>query len=121
MTDDAQSGPYSGTDNRRANLRVKVSVPVEIATQDDAPAIRGATSDLSLGGCYIETRFPFRVGTSLGLKLQIGDGTLLVDALVVTSDPQVGNGIEFLKMLPEDREELLAFIEAAAEAQNPKT
>lgn len=49
------------------------------------------------------------------MKLQI-DGTLMVLATVVTSDPQVGNGIKFTRMLPEDIEELRAFIETAEKA-----
>jgi hypothetical protein len=73
-----------------------------------------------MGGCYVETMFPFPVGTKLDLKLQL-EGTLLIEALVVTSDPQVGNGIEFTKMLPEDREELKAYLEAATEAQKEKS
>jgi len=45
-----------------------------------------------------------------------------VQAKVVTCDPQVGNGIQFTKMLPEDIEELKAFIAAAekADAENSK-
>jgi hypothetical protein len=31
----------------------------------------------------------------------------------VTCHPQVGNGIEFVRMLPEDREQLSKFVEAA--------
>jgi hypothetical protein len=38
------------------------------------------------------------------------DGTLLVLHKVVTCDPQVGNGVQFTKMLPEDIEELRAFL-----------
>jgi hypothetical protein len=42
----------------------------------------------------------------------------LIAAIVVTSDPQVGNGIRFISMLPEDREALKAFLEAAHQAQD---
>jgi hypothetical protein len=59
----------------------------------------------------VETLFPLAIGTTLELKLQV-DGTLLVLAEVVTCDPQVGNGIQFTKMLPEDIGELRAFLEA---------
>lgn len=97
---------------RRETARLKLRVPVEIYTEGSDSPIRGATSDLSLGGCYIETIFPFPVGTELELKLQI-DGTLLVLATVVTCDPQVGNGIHFSKMLPEDLNELRDLLEAA--------
>ena len=99
--------------DRREYPRLKIRVPVELYTEGSDSPLRGATSDLSLGGCYIETVFPFPVGTSLELKLQI-DGTLLVLATVVTCDPQVGNGIQFTRMLPEDIEELRAYLEAAA-------
>ena len=45
------------------------------------------------------------------LKLRVLDGTLQVLAKVVTADPQVGNGMEFLNMLPEDTEKLRAYLE----------
>jgi hypothetical protein len=49
------------------------------------------------------------------MSLQL-EGTLLAVGTVVTCDPQVGNGIEFARMLPEDLEELRAFVSAAQEA-----
>jgi PilZ domain-containing protein len=106
---------------RRNDQRVKAKIPVEIYLEGSDLPLRGATSDLSLHGCYIETVFPFPLGTLLDLKLQI-DGTLLVQATVATCDPQVGNGIQFTRMLPEDIDELKAFIAAAekAEAENSK-
>jgi hypothetical protein len=106
-------GTMSAPDHeRRHDRRLKLRVPVEIHTETSQTPMRGATSDLSLSGCYIESIFPFPVGATLELKLQI-DGTLLVLATVVTSDPQVGNGIQFMKMLPEDIAELSAFLESA--------
>lgn len=104
---------------RREHPRVKVRVPVEIRTETSSFPIRGATSDLSLSGCYVETIFPFPVGTQLELKLQAND-TLLILANVATSDPQVGNGIEFTKILPEDIENLRAFLEATEKEATEK-
>lgn len=101
---------------RRASARVKISVPVEIYTEDSSLPIRGATSDLSLNGCYIETIFPLPAGTRLELKLQL-ESTLLIVATVVTCDPQVGNGIRFSRMLPEDFEALRAYLEAAQKTE----
>jgi c-di-GMP-binding flagellar brake protein YcgR len=97
---------------RRERPRVKVKVPVELYLENSESPIRGATADLSLSGCYIETMFPLPISTTLELKLQVGEGTLLVLAKVVTCDPQVGNGMQFTQILPEDVEELLAFLEA---------
>ena len=108
---------YSGPD-RRKYARVRVSVPVEIQTDADASSIRGATSDLSLSGCYIETLFPFPIGTTVDLQLSL-ETTVVIAAIVVTCDPQVGNGMSFTKMLPEDRETLTAFLQAAPQTQDP--
>jgi c-di-GMP-binding flagellar brake protein YcgR len=105
------------TNNRRKYARIKMSVPIEIRTDADSSPIRGATADLSLSGCYIETIFPLQIGTNLHLQLFI-ETTVLIAAIVVTSDPQVGNGIRFISMLPEDREALKAFLEAAQQAQD---
>lgn len=96
---------------RRDYARIKVKAPVELRFEDSEIPYRCATADLSLLGCYIETMFPFPVGTELELKLQ-ANNTLLIFGRIVTSDPQVGNGIQFTKMLPEDVEELRAYLEA---------
>jgi hypothetical protein len=102
--------------DRRGHPRLKQRVPIELYIEGSDSPIRGATSDLSLSGCYIETIFPFPVGTHLDLKLQLA-GTLLLLARVVTCDPQVGNGIQFTKMLPEDIEELRVFLEEAEKTE----
>lgn len=101
---------------RRKNPRFKISVPVEIHTETSTAPLRCATSDLSLDGCYVESMYPFPVGTCLDLKLEAG-GTLVISARVVTSDPQFGNGIQFLRMLPEDRVMLMKFLETVAKQE----
>jgi hypothetical protein len=106
----------SDPSDRSKYERIKLSVPVVIHTDAGGSPIRGATADLSLGGCYIETIFPLPNGTNLDLQLSIGN-TVLIAAAVVACDPQVGNGIRFISMLPEDRETLEAFLKAAQQAQ----
>jgi hypothetical protein len=103
-------------DERRKYPRVKTRVPVEIYVEEGETPLRGATLDLSVGGCYIETMFPFPKGARLELKLAVAD-TLLIEAEVATCDPQVGNGIVFRRMLPEDVEALRKFIEGDASSK----
>jgi c-di-GMP-binding flagellar brake protein YcgR len=105
--------------DRRESSRLKIRVPIEIEVEGASSPVRGATADLSAGGCYIETMFPYPVGTILDLKLQL-ENTLLVAATVVTCDPQVGNGIRFEKMLPEDREELKKYLETLEQSDESK-
>ena len=102
---------------RRKHPRFTVSVPVEVHAEGSDTPIRCTTSDLSLGGCYIESMYPFPVGSILDLRLQL-ESTLLIQARVVTSYPQVGNGMEFNRMLPEDRAELSKFLDSVAKEQH---
>ena len=101
---------------RREHPRFKVNVPVEIHAEGATAPLHCATSDLSLGGCYIESMYPYPPGTRLELKLEAGD-TLLVTAKVVTCDPQFGNGICFLRMLPEDEATLGKFLDHVADEE----
>ncbi len=114
FTSDANSsrGPEQ---NRREHPRVRVRVPVELRREGNEVPIGGVTSDISLGGCYIEMMFTLAKDTKLDITITI-DGTLLALGTVVTCDPNVGNGIKFTKMLPEDQEELRRYLEAAQEA-----
>lgn len=54
--------------------------------------------DVSLSGCYISTRFNLTIGSEIDIKLWVGDTSLKTKAIVRTSDPGVGNGIEFLAL-----------------------
>jgi hypothetical protein len=102
---------------KRKHPRFKVGVPIELHAEGNATPIHCATSDLSLDGCYVESMYPFTVGTKLEVKLEAGD-TLLIAARVITCDPQFGNGIHFEKILPEDLNTLGKFLDEIAAQQS---
>jgi c-di-GMP-binding flagellar brake protein YcgR len=99
-------------EEKRQSPRVKVHAPVQIRSDTGNAPILGQTADLSLGGVYIEMLFTLEVGTQLDISLQIGESTVLAAGEVVTCDRTVGNGIRFVRMLPEDRQELYDFLQA---------
>jgi hypothetical protein len=105
----------NGRAEQRNSPRIKVRVPVELHIPGNDVPHRSATTDLSESGCYIESIFPFPIGTVFEMSFQINE-TVLALGTVVTCDPQVGNGIKFTKMLPEDQEELRNYVEAAQQA-----
>jgi len=115
-------GPMST--ERRKQPRFQVSVPVEAHVLGDenghndvsSVPLRCVTSDLSVDGCYIESMDPVPVGTRLELKIFLED-TLLILARVVTCYPQVGYGIQFLRMLPEDQNALSQFLKSKAKEE----
>jgi hypothetical protein len=101
---------------RGTRLGFKVNVPVEMFAPDSDVPRRGATSDLSETGGYIGSIFPFPIGTIFEMSLQLDEAVLALGT-VVTCDPQVGHGIKFTKMPPEDQEQLRAYVKAALQAE----
>jgi hypothetical protein len=116
MNDRGQTSSGEQRAEHRACQRIKVKVPVELRVPGNDIPLRGATADLSESGCYIESIYPFPIGTVFEMSLQINE-TILALGTVVTCDPQVGNGIKFTKMLPEDQEELHTYLEAAQQTE----
>jgi hypothetical protein len=98
---------------KREHRRSKVRVPVELQPQITTSPIRTETADLSLSGLYVEMMFTLDLDTQLDIKLQLGGSTVLAVGKVATCDRTVGNGILFTRILPEDREELRKFLQAA--------
>lgn len=120
MSDSERVWPSSEPPREKRNsTRIKVTAPVELFTPESDVPHRCATTDLSETGCYIESIFPFPIGTIFEMSLRLEETVLVVGA-VVTRDPQVGNGIKFTRMLPEDREILRSYVEAAQQ-ENDKS
>jgi c-di-GMP-binding flagellar brake protein YcgR len=101
------------SEERRQYLRLKLRLPIEILRESAVVPLRGETCDISLGGCYFESLFPLEVGTPLEVRIRINDSTLIAVAVVATCDRQVGNGIRFTDMVPEDAEQLRLFLDTA--------
>lgn len=94
---------------RRRYPRVKAKLPVELLCSN-MPTMRTATDEISLCGCYIETMFTMDVGTKLALVFSIKDEKIGTNGVVATKYPQVGNGIDFVDIAPQDRLKLSEFI-----------
>src|SRR5579864_8387942 len=97
---------------RRRHLRTKVAVEVELHLEGARAPLRVKTADLSLRGFYTEMMFTLEVGTRLKIVLWIVGVKLSTGGVVVTRHLQVGNGIEFTDMAPEDRLKLKRFLDA---------
>jgi hypothetical protein len=67
--------------------------------------MRVNATDVSGNGCY-ETILPLAVGTTLRVEFWIDDEKISTSAVVRTSDPGVGNGVEFTGMTPDTKQRL---------------
>jgi PilZ domain-containing protein len=102
----------------RQHPRTKIAVEVELQSERTATPFRVKTTDLGLGGFYVEMMFTLEVGTKLKIGLWLNDVKVSAGGIVVTRDLQVGNGIEFIDVATEDRLRLKRFLAAANDAQS---
>ena len=79
--------------------------------EDDPPAPCKLT-DLSLGGCYLETGSPFPVRTRLILSMQVAGAQIRADGVVLVMHPELGMGVEFTQTTEQQREHVEKFIQA---------
>ncbi len=93
--------PPSFPSNKRKFSRHRVPFPVEIRDERGSSApMQTSATDISGRGCYVETLVPLPLGTKLTITFWLDSKKILTPALVRTSDPGVGMGIEFIGLDP---------------------
>ncbi|MBV8478497.1 MAG: PilZ domain-containing protein, partial [Acidobacteria bacterium] len=97
--------------NRRGRQRHKMSFPLELRDERTKVPIRVNATDISGSGCYIETLTPFPIGTNIQVEFWMEQQRINTTALVRTSDPAVGMGLEFVGLAPDVQERLQHFLD----------
>ena len=64
--------PTAVIEERRRTARTKTSLQAEIVLRGRTVPMRVSTTDLSLGGCYVENMFTLNIGAHLTMALWIG-------------------------------------------------
>src|ERR1019366_9464185 len=98
--------------NRRRWHRHTISLPLELRDERVNAPLRINATDVSGNGCYVETMLPFPLGTMLRVDFWLDSEHIKISAVVRTSDPGVGNGIEFTGMPPETKTRMQAYLDA---------
>jgi len=110
--------------NTRRWPRHKISIPLELRAEHAKAPIRMNASDVSGNGCYVESMMPFPLGTVLRIDFWLDSEHIGITAAVRTSDPGVGNGIEFTGMPAGTKNRMQAYLDAIDPpmgVSNPKT
>jgi hypothetical protein len=92
--------------NRRRFARHRISFPLEFRDERVKTPMRVNATDVSGNGCYVETILPLAVGTTLRVEFWMEEEKISASAVVRTSDPGVGNGVEFIGLTQETKERL---------------
>jgi hypothetical protein len=85
---------------RRTDQRYSFTAAIEAFDPITKLRVKGRTSDLSRGGCYVDTISPFGIGTSIKVRITRENKTFDVEGRVVYSQASMGMGIAFVALLP---------------------
>lgn len=78
--------------------------------ESDDPPVRCRLTDLSLGGCYLESSSPFPIGTRVTLTMKAGDAELQTEGVVRVMHPDRGMGVEFNQKTAEQHRAVESFL-----------
>lgn len=96
----------------RSQERFKCAGSVEVRSPESRFPIHCGLADISLSGCYIETTHPLPSGANLDLELRLAaTSPIRARAVVRTSYPLVGMGVQFLEIPPEHFPRLLSYLQ----------
>ncbi len=83
----------------------------DVPLEEAEPVSICRLTDLSLGGCYVETESPFPEQALVDLCLKAGGMEIHADGVVRVMHPSFGMGLEFPSRTDEQRETVTHFIE----------
>src|SRR5580692_2165647 len=97
---------------KRRFVRHKIQFPIQIGLADAQRAhMNTNATDIGGRGCYVETMLPLPLGTQGTITFWIDEEKVQTTAVVRSSDPGVGMGIEFTTLDPHVQERLQQFLD----------
>ena len=86
---------------KRRHLRFPFIASVEVIESKSGARITGRTSDLGLGGCYVDALSSFPPGTDVFLRITRGNNLFEAQARVSFSQDGMGMGLAFVSAMPK--------------------
>jgi diguanylate cyclase (GGDEF)-like protein/putative nucleotidyltransferase with HDIG domain len=97
--------------DRRLHPRLKCRVTIEVQPETGGVPVFANLTDISIGGCYLETSAILSPGSKIGLGFSMEDGTLKHEGVVVRLDPGSGVAVQFREANREGRERMFKILE----------
>lgn len=96
---------------RRGGERHTFTAGAEVTEIASGARFSARTTDLGPGGCFVDSKVPFPVGSKLKVNLQKAKSNFETAGTVVYSQPGLGMGIAFDGLDPRQRAALDAWLE----------
>ncbi len=97
--------------DRRSHPRLKCRVTIELTTESAEVPLFANLTDISLGGCFIETSTIVSAGSKIKLGFSMDDSTLSTEGVVMRLDPGSGLAVQFPELNREARDRMFRIIE----------
>ena len=97
--------------DRRYSTRFLFAAQAELLDMKTGVRTTGVTSDISLGGCFVQSSRPLPLRTRVRLTLRHKAEQMGVLATVCTLKPSIGMGLEFLDVEGASYTTLLNWLE----------
>jgi hypothetical protein len=95
---------------RRRAVRYPFTAAAEIVDLRSQTRVSGRSSDLGLGGCYIDILSPLGVGTAVRVRLEREQHVFEAMATVTYAQVSMGMGLSFTEVKPEHQAVLRAWV-----------
>ena len=112
-----QKQSQSGQKNRRLYPRVRGRLTTEISGENQERAILGIVTNISLGGCYVETSGLLLPGSVLTLAFSHERTNVTIESEVVRLDMGIGAAVKFSEATHDVRAALQRILEQLASAE----
>jgi hypothetical protein len=114
IRDDVRHKPKAeavSTAERRDGDRHLVTASAEVVELGSGVRYSTRTTDLSAGGCFVDTLTPFHVGARVHVRVDGGKTRFEAQGTVVYAQTGLGMGIAFDELTPEQASALHSWIE----------
>jgi len=99
-----------GGPERRTNIRFPLAATSEVFEVRSQTRVHGRCSDISTGGCYVDTLSPFPVGSVVQVRIAREPKEFEAIAVVTYAHVSMGMGLAFTEIRPEHRQVLRSWI-----------
>jgi len=104
-------GPSGQASEQRGSKRHTCRLSADVSVVGTFVPQRCYLSDLSLGGCYVDTTEPLAVMTEVEIMVRFAKSKIRLVGVVRETHPAFGMGIAFTFRRPEDRDQLRRLVE----------
>jgi PilZ domain-containing protein len=115
----AESGKGERAESRK-QARFAFSEAVEVFDLRSNARVNGRCSDLSAGGCYIDTLSPFPPGAFVKIRMERDKREFMAAAVVAYAHASMGMGLAFTEMKREHWDVLRSWIAELSGEQPPE-